>query len=172
LADEVPERLAPYIRFALAGFGVLALLAAAPVGFYSLIVAGALVGGWHGVTPRAIDWAAGLSLFAFPLLLLALAGFSLVCTNRRRLIVVASVAAAVLVDGGLALRFLNLGDHRDHGPSCCVTTYPDVESAEAARKGLPPPAAAKAAAVGGPETVSVACSPVTGRCVSGKTKAR
>jgi hypothetical protein len=170
VTEEASERPGRYARFALAGFGLVALLAAVPVGFYCLIFATVSVAGWHGVTPRPIDWAVGLSLFVFPLLLLALGGFSLACVNRRRLIVVAALAAALIVDGGLALRFLYLSSHR-HRPPAGVTAYPDVESARRAQ-GFPPEPWSKAAPGAGPETHSIACSPTTGRCVSSRTKAK
>jgi hypothetical protein len=171
VADEAPARLGSGARLSLAGFGLAALVAAVPVGFYCLILAGVLLGGWHGVTPRPVDRAAGLTLLAIPLLLLPLAGFSLACVDRRRLIVVASLAAALIADGALALGFLYLGSH-GHRPPAGVTVYPDVESAEAARKGSPREPSANAVATGGPQTGSVACSPATGKCMSTTTKAR
>jgi hypothetical protein len=165
--DEQPLEPGRFARAAFATFGVAVLLAAVPIGFYGLMLAAVLVGGWHGVTPRPVDWAAGLALLAFPLLMLALAAASLLRSTGRRLVPVAALVAALAFDGGVGLYFLHLGGQPEP-PSSAVTTYPDVESAEAARKGLAPGPSAKA--VGGPQTVSVACSPVTGKCASTTTK--
>lgn len=130
--EEAPERLGPWARSALIGFGLVLLVAALPVGFYCLVFAAFWVAPGHGVTPQPIDWAGGLSLFAVPLLMLALAGFGLFCSTWRRLLLVGCLAAALAVDVGLALWFLHLTTRPREGPPAGMTVYPDEESARKA----------------------------------------
>ena len=138
--DEAPpERLGPYARFGMIGLGLAALAAAVPAGFVGLVLGGISIGGWHGVTPRPVDWTVGLSLLTLPLLLLALGAFSLACTTPRRGRIVAALAAAVAVDGSIALYSLALSA-RAGSPASGVTTYPDVESARKAYGWPPDPA--------------------------------
>lgn len=167
--EEAPERLGPWARSALIGFGLVVLIAALPVGFYGLVLAAFIMAPGHGVTPEAIDWAAGLSLFVFPLLMLALAGFSLACTTWRRLAVVGALLGALVVEGGLALWLLHLGSRSDDPPSG-ITRYPDVESAKKAME--PPGASAGAKGPQRPQPHAIDCSPATGKCVETRSKAK
>lgn len=158
--EEAAERLGPWPRFALMGLGLALLVAAVPVGFYCTVLAAFWVAPGHGVTPRPIDWAGGLSLFAFPLLMLALAGFSLFCTTWRRLAVVGWLAAALVAEAGLALWISDLAGRRDDPPAG-VTHYPDEESARKAH-GSPQV----------PGTNSGVCSLGAGKCADPAAEAK
>lgn len=159
--EEAPERLGPWGRWALVGFGLVVLAAAVPVGFYGLVLAAFWVAPGHGVTPGPVDWAGGLALAALPLLMLALAGFSLLGTTRRRLAIAAGLAAALVADAGLALWLLHLAGRPDDGPPAGMTVYRDEESARKAY-GMPQ----------GPGTYSGVCSMGPGTCAGPAAKAK
>ena len=159
--EEAPERLGPWPRFALIGFGLVVLAAALPVGFYCLVFAAFWVAPGHGVTPEPVDWAGGLALAAVPLLMLALAGFSLLGTSWKRLAIAAGLAAALVADAGLALWLLHLTGRPEEGPPAGMTVYPDEESARKAY-GMPE----------GPGTYSGVCSMGPGTCAGPPAKAR
>lgn len=159
--EESPERLGPWLRSALIGFGLVVLIAAIPVGFYCMVFAAFWVAPGHGVTPEAIDWAGGLSLFAVAPLMLALAGSSLLCRTSRRLALVGCLAAALVVDAGLAWWCLHLTSRPKAGPPAGMTVYPDEESARKAH--------------GFPETSAIhsgPCSVGAGKCGGPPTKAK
>ncbi len=130
--QEAPERLGPWARSALIGFGLALLAAAAWVGLYCLVFGSVYLFGGHGSTPRPIDRAVGLALLAVPPLMLALAGFSLLCSTRRRLAVVAALAAALIADAALAAAFLHLANRPENRRPAGLTIYPDEESARKA----------------------------------------
>lgn len=132
LTEEAPERLGPWARSALAGFGVVVLIAAIWVGLYCLVFASVYMFGGHGSTPRAIDRAVAVALLAFPLLMLAVAGFSLFCTTWRRLAIVGALAGALIVDLGLGLWFLHLANRPREGLPAGMKVYPDEDSARKA----------------------------------------
>lgn len=168
MTEDASDRLGRPARIGLAGFGLVVLLAALPVGFFCLLFAGYSVGGGHGVTPRPIDWAVASSLLALALLMLALGVAGLICVDRKRLRIAAGIAALLTADGALALAFLNLSHQRPERPPAGVTVYPDVETARRAY-GLPEQPAANAVGTAGGETLSIACSPVTGKSVSSRS---
>ena len=158
--EEAPERLGPWPRSALIGFGLVVLVAAMPIGFYGLVFAAFWVAPGHGVTPRPIDWAGGLALFALAPLMLALAGFSLLCRTWRRRALVGCLAAALAADAGLALWFLHLTSRPRDGPPAGMTVYPDEDSARKA-SGFPEASG----------THSGPCSLGAGKCGGPPTKA-
>ena len=160
--DEAPERLGSWLRSALAGFGLLVLIAAVWAGLYFLVFGAVYLFGGHGSTSRPIERAAGLSLLTVPPLMLALAGFSLLCTTWRRLAVVGCLAAALVVDAGLALGFLHLANRPREGRPAGMKLYPDEELP----RGKPMASRAGSATHSGP------CSLGAGRCAGPPAKAK
>lgn len=159
--EEAPERLGPWPRSALIGFGLVVLIAALPVGFYCLVFAAFWVAPGHGVTPRPVDWSGGLALTAVPLLMLALAGFSLLGTTWKRLAIAGCLAGALVVDVALALGFLHLANRPKDGPPAGMKVYPDEDSARKAY-GFPQASA----------THSGVCSLGPGKCAGPPPKAK
>ena len=160
--EEAPERLGPWLRSALAGFGLVVLIAAVWAGLYFLVFGAVYLFGGHGTAaPPPIDRAAGLSLLAVPALMLALAGFCLFCTTWRRLAVVGCLAAALVADAGLALGFLHLANRPGEGRPAGMKVYPDEDSASKAH-GFPE----------GSGTYSGPCSLGPGKCAGPPAKAK
>jgi hypothetical protein len=143
--------LARSTRISLILAGLLLLGLIWPVGFAALVISG----GGHGspFDGGPAEFVMGLALLAVPVIMLVLGLACLACTTRRRLRVLPFLALAVPLDLVVALV---AGAYAMRSPSPRSYAVPPANTA----------GQAPMVAEGGGTTVSIACNPTTGACIT------
>ena len=128
------------------------MLAVWPIGFLAMVVAG----GGHGspFDGSASEWIMGAALWAIPVLMIALGIACLAATTRKRLLIVAALAAAIPLDLVLALVAGRIASEPRSG----------AEFARPAPPLDPKPMRVTEEGIG--KSIGIACSVETGECTT------